>query len=58
VLPTHHVLRGVPLPAGQHTVALRYDPLSLRVGLWISGFAAVAMLTGFVVAVWARVARR
>jgi hypothetical protein len=58
VLPTHHVLRGVPLPAGQHTVALRYEPLSLRVGLWISGFAAVAMLTGFVVAVWARVARR
>jgi hypothetical protein len=51
-------LRGVPLPAGQHTVALRYEPLSLRVGLWISGFAAVAMLTGFVVAVWARVARR
>jgi hypothetical protein len=50
VLPTHHVLRGVPLPAGQHTVTLRYDPLSLRVGLWVSGVAAVAMMAAFVVA--------
>jgi hypothetical protein len=58
VLPTHHVLRGVPLPAGQHTVALRYDPLSLRIGVWISGVAAVAMMTAFVAAGQRRVARR
>ena len=58
ILPTHHVLRGVPLPAGQHTVTLSYDPLSLRVGLWISGIAAGAMLAAFVAAGWPRVARR
>ncbi len=58
VLPTHHVLRGVPLPAGQHNVTLRYDPLSLRAGLWISGIAAVAMLAAFVAAGWQRLARR
>jgi hypothetical protein len=58
ILPTHHVLRGVPLPAGQHTVTLRYDPLSLRAGLWISGIAVGAMLAAFVAAGWPRVARR
>ena len=58
VWPTDHLLRGVPVPAGQHTVALRYDPLSLRVGLWISGIAAAAMLAAFVAAGWSRVGRR
>ena len=58
ILPTHHVLRGVPLPAGEHTVTLSYDPLSLRAGLWISGIAAGAMLAAFAAAGWPRVARR
>jgi hypothetical protein len=53
ILPTQHVLRGVPIPAGQHTVALRYDPLSLRAGIWISGIAAVAMIGAFALAGWA-----
>ncbi len=50
ILPTDHALRGIPLPAGEHTVELRYDPLSLRLGLWISGLATAAMLIAFVVA--------
>jgi hypothetical protein len=58
IMPTYHVLRGVPLPAGQHTVTLRYDPLSLRAGLWVSGIAAGAMLAAFAAMGWARVARR
>ena len=41
VLPTDHALRGVPLPAGEHVVELRYEPLSLRLGLLISGVAAL-----------------
>jgi uncharacterized membrane protein YfhO len=49
ILPTNHALRGVPLPAGEHTVELRYEPISLRVGLIVSLaayllFAAVIVL--------------
>ena len=40
----HHALRGVPIPSGEHTVEMRYDPLSLRLGLWISGIATAAMV--------------
>ncbi len=58
VLPTDHALRGVPLPAGEHTVALRYDPLSLRVGIGISGITAAVMLGVLLMAGWSRVARR
>ncbi|MEJ7763795.1 MAG: YfhO family protein, partial [Thermomicrobiales bacterium] len=44
VLPTHHALRGVPIPAGEHTVEMRYEPLALRVGLPISVLTAAAMV--------------
>ena len=52
ILPTHHALRGIPIPSGEHTVELRYDPLSLRVGLWISGIATAAMVVVFLIAGW------
>ncbi|MGH2614684.1 MAG: YfhO family protein [Thermomicrobiales bacterium] len=57
VLPTDHVLRGVPLPAGEHTVVLRYDPLSLRVGVGISGITLVVMLMTFMAAGWSSMRR-
>ena len=38
-----HALRAVPVPAGEHTVELRYDPLSLRAGLAISGLTGLAV---------------
>jgi hypothetical protein len=47
ILPTHHTLRGVPIPEGSHTVVLRYEPPALRLGLAISGVATVAMLAVF-----------
>jgi hypothetical protein len=31
------MFRAVVLPAGKHVVEFRYEPLSVRVGLWISG---------------------
>jgi membrane protein YfhO len=31
-----HVLRAVPVPAGEHTVEMRYESWSLRVGLAVS----------------------
>jgi hypothetical protein len=52
VLPTDHALRGVPIPAGVHTVEMRYEPLSLRVGLPISIITAIAMLAIFAHAAW------
>ena len=52
ILPTHHALRGVPIPSGEHTVEMRYDPLSLRLGLWISGIATAAMVAVFIIAGW------
>lgn len=44
VLRTNHALRGVPLPAGEHEVVLRYEPRSLTIGLWSTGLATVAIL--------------
>jgi hypothetical protein len=38
-----HVLRAVPLPAGEHVVELRYEPTSLRLGLWITAAAFLVM---------------
>ncbi len=57
VLPTDHALRGVPVPAGEHTVEIRYEPLALRLGLPISGVSTLAMLIVFAVAGWARLRR-
>jgi hypothetical protein len=36
VYPADHVLRAVPVPPGQHTVVLTYDPPLLRLGLGIT----------------------
>jgi hypothetical protein len=52
ILATDHALRGVPLPAGAHTVELRYQPLSLTIGLPLSLITAAAMLVVFVIAGW------
>ncbi|MGB3327504.1 MAG: YfhO family protein [Thermomicrobiales bacterium] len=56
LLRTNHALRGVAVPAGTHTIAMRYAPQSLRVGLILSGigFGAAAILTGATVALWFR----
>ncbi len=47
ILPTDHVLRGIPIPAGEHLVEFRYEPHSLKLGLIISGVATVLMLGAF-----------
>jgi len=58
IVPTNHALRGVAVPAGTHTVEMRYEPRSLQIGLWISGATAVAMVAVFVVAGWSALRRR
>ncbi|MEJ7839529.1 MAG: YfhO family protein [Thermomicrobiales bacterium] len=54
LLRTNHALRGVPVPAGEHTVELKYEPIELRIGLWSTGIASLAMLA---IWVWAGVDR-
>lgn len=49
-----HVLRAVPVPAGEHTVELRYESWSLRTGVAIS----LGFCLALVVLVAARVRRR
>lgn len=44
ILPTDHVLRGIPIPAGSHWVELRYNLAALEVGCLISGLAWGALL--------------
>ena len=39
-----HVLRAVPVPAGEHTVELRYESWSLRVGLAVSLIAYLTLI--------------
>jgi hypothetical protein len=48
VLVADHALRTVPVPAGVHTVELRFEPRSLRIGLAVS-LVTVASLAGLIV---------
>lgn len=46
-----HALRAVPVPAGEHTVELRYESRSLQVGLAVSLATALALLALVIVAI-------
>ena len=41
----NYLFRGVPVPAGEHVVAMRFQPASLRNGLLVTVAAAVGLLT-------------
>jgi uncharacterized membrane protein YfhO len=40
----NHILRAVPVPAGEHTVVLRYESRRLQIGLAISLAASLAFV--------------
>ncbi|MDW8225888.1 MAG: hypothetical protein RMK93_07730, partial [Bacteroidota bacterium] len=44
VLRAYHSLRAIPIPAGSHTVELRYDSSSFRTGAWISALTLALTL--------------
>jgi hypothetical protein len=47
ILRTNQALRGVPVPPGEHTIEMRYDPIELKAGLWmtsLTGLAAIVLL--------------
>jgi len=45
-------LLGVPVPAGEAVIELRYDPVSVRIGLWIGAATAGALLLGAGFTLW------
>ena len=51
VLLADYALRGVPIPQGNHTVILRYDPPLLRIGLVISAMTALLLVGA---AIWSK----
>ena len=51
VLLADYALRGVPIPQGNHTVILRYDPPLLRIGLVISATTALLLVGA---AIWSK----
>lgn len=44
IVRTNEALRGVPVPAGEHTIEMRYDPIELRAGLWTTGVTGIAVI--------------
>jgi len=44
MFPAYYAFRGVLLPAGAHVVEFRYEPLSFRIGLWLSVATLLAAL--------------
>lgn len=51
ILAANYLFRAVPIPAGDHTVVLRYESLPLHQGLAISGFTAAVLLPALIWAV-------
>lgn len=48
----NHAFRAVALPPGEHQVQMRYEPVSLRIGLALSG---ASLLVGMTFVAWRRV---
>jgi hypothetical protein len=55
VLVTNHILRSVPVPAGDHSIELRFEPSSLNIGLAITGATTAAIALIAISAIWLRV---
>jgi uncharacterized membrane protein YfhO len=45
IIRTDYLLRGIPLPEGEHTISLEYEPSSFRIGLIISGATLLLLVT-------------
>jgi hypothetical protein len=52
VMVADHLLRAVPIPAGDHSVELRYEPTSLKLGIAISTATILAVSVALVVLGW------
>jgi uncharacterized membrane protein YfhO len=48
ILRADIMFRAVELPAGTHTVEFRFEPVAVKIGLWISGVTWVVVLTALI----------
>jgi hypothetical protein len=53
----NEAFRAIELPAGDHTIEFRYEPLSVTIGLWVSAVSLAIIAAGLMVSYW-REARR
>jgi uncharacterized membrane protein YfhO len=44
IVRVNHTFRGVPLPAGEHTVVFEYRPAAVYRGLWLGVGGLVVLL--------------
>jgi uncharacterized membrane protein YfhO len=58
VFPVYYAFRGVFFPAGKHTVQLRYQPLSFRIGLALSTLTLTAGSGASILWLWRARKRR
>ncbi len=54
VLTVDHALRGVPIPAGEHTVELRFESTALSAGLAITATTLAVLALVALLALWPR----
>lgn len=52
IYATDYVLRGIPIPAGDHVVELRYELRSLTIGFWISIVIGLVVLALLIANAW------
>lgn len=52
IYATDYVLRGIPVPAGTHTVELRYELRSLTIGVIVSAIAGIALVAIAIALAW------
>jgi uncharacterized membrane protein YfhO len=50
VVRANYALRGICLPAGNHEVVFRFEPVLLRVGIVLSVIGLAVMMTALVMA--------
>jgi hypothetical protein len=58
VLQTDHALLGIPVGPGEHTVEVRYEPVTLRVGLWVSGITGLGSIAVLAWSGWSGLSHR
>ena len=52
ILRADIMFRAVQLPGGAHTVEFHYEPLWVKIGLWVSGITWAAVLSLLAIAFW------
>ncbi len=57
VVPVDHILRGVYLTPGTHTVEFRFDPLPFKIGKYLT-LASFALFAGMLMREWLLVRRK